>query len=120
MPYQRIVGTLQHNTADSGNGKLQSHRHSDIHQRPCQRTVEFTFGRSSSQNFKTFHHIDVAKALPILLEKKTVAIAAPATPQSKTRMQNKSSRIFRTVEKSRNQNGVLLSPKARIMLDNKL
>ena len=38
----------------------------------------------------------------------------------KTRMQNKSSRIFRTVEKSRNQNGVLLSPKARIMLDNKL
>ena len=33
----------------------------------------------------------------------TVAMAAPATPQPSTRMQNKSSRIFSTVERSRNQ-----------------
>lgn len=47
----------------------------------------------------------------------TVAMAAPATPQPSTRMQNKSSRIFSTVERSRNQNGVLLSPNARIILE---
>ncbi len=43
-----------------------------------------------------------------------------AEMQEITALNKKSSRIFRTVEKSRNQNGVLLSPKARIMLDNKL
>ena len=37
-----------------------------------------------------------------------------------SRMQNKSSRIFSTVERSRNQNGVLLSPNARIILDSRL
>lgn len=58
---QRVVGALQHDTADSGDGKLQPHRHSDIHQRTRQRAVEFTFGRSSSQNFKTLHHIDVTQ-----------------------------------------------------------
>ena len=68
----------------------------------------------------TFFDTTTALASIALAGEKTVATAAPATPQSKTRMQNKSSRIFRTVEKSRNQNGVLLSPKARIMLDNKL
>ena len=51
---------------------------------------------------------------------KTVAMAAPATPHPSVRMQNKSSTMFSMVEKSRNQNGVLLSPNARMMLDNKL
>jgi hypothetical protein len=50
----------------------------------------------------------------------TVAMAAPVTPQSKTRIQNKSSNTFSTVENNRNQKGVLLSPNALIILDNKL
>ena len=50
----------------------------------------------------------------------TVAIAAPITPQPSTRMQNRSRKTFSTVDKSKNQKGVLLSPKARMMLANRL
>lgn len=51
---------------------------------------------------------------------KTVAIAAPITPHPSTKMQNKSKKTFKTVENSKNQNGVLLSHKARMILANKL
>ncbi len=49
-----------------------------------------------------------------------VATAAPATPQRRTRIKNKSSAIFRTVENRRNQKGVLLSPNARMTLERRL
>ena len=38
---------------------------------------------------------------------KTVAIAAPITPHPSTKMQNKSKKTFKTVENSKNQNGVI-------------
>ena len=51
---------------------------------------------------------------------KTVAIAAPITPHPNPKMQNKSKKTFKTVENNKNQNGVLLSHKARMILANKL
>ena len=42
------------------------------------------------------------------------------SPHPSTKMQNKSKKTFKTVENSKNQNGVLLSPKARMILANKL
>ena len=44
---------------------------------------------------------------------RTVAIAAPATPQPNDRMNRRSSPTFRTVENSKNASGVTESPIAR-------
>ena len=58
---QRIVGTLQHDTANGRYRELKSHRHPDIHQPTGQRSIVLTFGRRRTKNIKLLHHIEVAK-----------------------------------------------------------
>ena len=49
-----------------------------------------------------------------------VAIAAPAVPQPRTRMQNRSSPMLSTAENARKRNGVRLSPTARRIPEQRL
>ena len=73
-------------------------------------------------NFRTStrFHINTRHKIPLTACAVMVAAAAPAHPKPSTIIQNKSSKIFNPVEIARNTNGVLLSPTALKMLDNRL
>ena len=58
---QRVVGTLEHDAADGGDGELESHGHTDGKHRAGQATVEAAFGRRGAENVEMAHHVEVAQ-----------------------------------------------------------
>ena len=58
---QCIVGTLQHDAANGGDGELQSHRNSDTQHVQCQPTVKPTFGGCGLQNLELPHHVVITQ-----------------------------------------------------------
>lgn len=58
----------------------------------------------------TFKAINNKHKIPLTAWTKMVAMAAPAHPHFKTRIQKKSRPIFKTAEKAKKRNGVFESP----------
>ena len=65
----------------------------------------------------TLKAINIKHKIPLTACAKMVAMAAPAHPHFKTRIQKKSKPIFKTAEKARKKNGVFESPIALKIAD---
>ena len=65
----------------------------------------------------TLNAINSKHKIPLTAWAKIVAMAAPAQPHFKTRIQKKSKPIFRTAEKAKKKNGVFESPIALKIAD---
>ena len=58
---QGVVGALEHDAANGGDGELKSHGDTHGEQRTGQAAVETAFGRRSAQDVEAAHHVEVAQ-----------------------------------------------------------